>query len=229
MQLHWFQHVPFEDLGAIATWSRCRGFDVSCTRLYAGEPLPSIEAIEWLIVMGGPMGVTDSNRYAWLPREQDFIADALQRKCVVLGFCLGAQLMAASLGARVTRNAHREIGWFPVDVQPNGHLGSMLPPTVMAFHWHGDTFAVPDGGQLEASSPACDHQAFSYGDRAFGFQFHLEATPGSVRRLIRHCPDDLAPGPYVQTASAMAWHAWRRSRKANRLLRRMLDGVAERT
>jgi len=205
-RIHWFQHVPFEGLGIIESWLTARGCAPTVTRFYANDPLPKIDAIDRLIVMGGPMGVYDQNRYPWLKDEIACISEAIAAGKTVLGICLGAQLIAAALGARVYPNAHKEIGWFPVTLTERGRRSPLLkgfPPEWSAFHWHGDTFDLPPGSKQLITSVACPHQAFSHGDRVIGLQCHLEITPSGVTALIEHCGHELVPGPYIQSAGQL--------------------------
>lgn len=202
MRVHWLQHVPFEGLGSIGPWLRERGAQVSATRLYAGEALPDMETLDLVVAMGGPMSVNDDARYSWLAAECRFIREAIERGASVLGVCLGAQLIARALGARVYANAEREVGWWPVSglsVESAAPGWARAGATNAVFHWHGETFDLPDGAVPLASSAGCANQAFQVGRRVIGIQFHLETTPDLVRALVAHCPDDLAPGAFVQS------------------------------
>lgn len=220
MNIHYLQHVPFEGPGSLLDWARGAGHGLSGTRLYGGESLPDPADLDLLLVMGGPMSVGDHRQYPWLADEQVFIAGCLEAGKAVLGICLGAQLLAAVLGARVYANPHREIGWFPVDrVDAAGQpdwLGS-LPDRFTAFHWHGDTFDLPRGATRLFRSAACEEQGFAYGERVIGLQFHLETTPQSAAALIRHCAAELTPGPWVQSAEELLATP-QRFESANRLM-----------
>lgn len=201
--VHWLQHVPFEELGSIAPWLDQRGYPTTCSRMHAGDVLPPVSAFDWLIVMGGPMNVDDVATYPWLAAEKDLIAQAIKQNKRVLGICLGAQLMARALGAEVTRGGPAEIGWFPVEMTQKGADSPIfegLSRTFDAFHWHGDSFGIPAGGHHAVRSEACENQAFVYGSRAVGLQFHLETTPASAQALITHCGDELVASPSVQSA-----------------------------
>jgi GMP synthase-like glutamine amidotransferase len=152
------------------------------------------------------MGVADEDALPWLAPEKQAIRDAVGAGKTVVGICLGAQLIAEALGGRVYRNSHREIGWMPVELTPEGlesPLVGFLPQSLQVFHWHGDTFDLPPGAIHLARSGACPHQAFVYGGRVLGLQFHLESTPTSVRDLVTHCAEELRPGPFVQSAERM--------------------------
>lgn len=218
-----FQHVPFEGPALIGEWLASRGHRIETTRLYEwapGDELPAVSDYDWLVVMGGPMSVWESERFPWLPYEQEAIGDAVAAGRTVLGICLGAQLIAAALGARVYPNYYREIGWFPVSVveQPGAadraadhgaaepaaladspaELFSRFAPDLPALHWHGDTFALPFEATHLARTDACVNQAFSVGERVLGLQFHLEATPESAAALCDGAAGDLThTGPYV--------------------------------
>jgi GMP synthase-like glutamine amidotransferase len=215
-----FQHVPFEGLGSMEAWFADRGHIVSHTRLYDGDlpaGVPDVSGrrsgpeADWIIVMGGPMGVHDEAEFPWLRAEKSAIEAALARGASVLGVCLGAQLLAQVLGARVGRNREREIGWFPVDLDPGAAktwVGRVFPSRFAPFHWHGDTFAIPEGAIPLGRSEACDAQGFLYRENVLGLQFHPEITPQSLEGLMRHCGGELsvAGGPegrHVQDAEAL--------------------------
>ncbi|WP_461516491.1 type 1 glutamine amidotransferase [Porticoccus sp.] len=203
MHIHYLQHVPFEGLGSMEHWFQQRGYNISATHLYRNESLPALDNIDWLIVMGGPMGVSDERQYSWLSEEKAFIDRAIKEGKTILGVCLGAQLIADVLGAPVTKNPRREIGWFPLTISEqakNTTIGKALQAGTEAFHWHGDTFAIPAGALLLASSDACKNQGFIYNHRVVGFQFHLETTYQSARDLTTHCADELDGSLYVQSA-----------------------------
>ena len=201
MRIHVFQHVPFEGPAAIGPWAVSRGHSLSVTRFYGGDAPPDLEGVDWLIVLGGPMGVYDEDRHPWLLPEKRWIEAAVGQGKTVLGICLGAQLLAVVLGAEVSKNREREIGWYPVELTGEAlRAGPFrdLPPSFQAFHWHGDTFAIPAGAVLAARSDACDHQGFYYGQRVAALQFHLESTPESVRLLVENGAGDLSGGRFVQ-------------------------------
>jgi GMP synthase-like glutamine amidotransferase len=201
MKIHWLQHVDFEGLGSMEQWARERGHVLSCTRLFAGESLPPLDLFDLLIVMGGPMGVHDLDQYPWLQSEKDFLQQVIAAAKPVLGVCLGAQLLADVLGAKVSANKEKEIGWFPlerVSTVPEG-LDAVLPGCPTVFHWHGDTFSLPDKAVQLYSSAACVNQAFVFEKKVIGLQFHLETTPVSVASLIENCRAELVSAPWIQT------------------------------
>lgn len=202
MRIHYLQHVPFEGLGYIAEWARSKDHSLTATALYADEPLPEPHEFDFLIIMGGPMGVYDTVEHTWLIKEKYFIEAAFKAEKRILGICLGAQLMADVLGANVFKNEHKEIGWHQVDritAADNTKWSEIIQDRFFAFHWHGDTFDLPTGALHIAQSEACRHQAFFYPPAAIGLQFHLESTQDSIRNLIQHCGHELIPSPYIQT------------------------------
>ena len=177
MRAHYLQHVEFEGLGIIEDSLRARGVEVSGTRLYAGDSLPALDDIDLLVVMGGPMSVNDEAELPWLAAEKAFIRQALTADKRVLGVCLGAQLIASALGQRVYLGAEKEIGWLPI--YGNTHLNGAafhFPDQIDVLHWHGETFDLPAGAVLLASSEVCRHQAFQLGRSVIGLQFHPEVT-----------------------------------------------------
>ncbi len=206
MRVHWFQHVPFEGLGSIEPWLVEQGHELTCTRLYQQESPPTPEAYDWLIVMGGPMGVNDEHAHPWLAQEKQALAAAIRAGQPVLGICLGAQLIASVLGAKVSANPDREIGWFPVNLTQNAALSPLFADfddVFDAFHWHGDRFDCPRRALRVAKSAGCDQQAFIYDERVVGLQFHLETTPVSAAALVEHCGNELVDGRYIQSAQVI--------------------------
>jgi len=206
MHIHFLQHVPFEDPAGISDWITLHHHSSSVTKLFNDEPLPSMDAFDWLIVMGGPMGVDDTDQYSWLTAEKKFIGEVITAGKAVLGICLGAQLIASALCAEIKPNGHREIGWF--DMTPSSELkgttlDGVFPDASKAFHWHGDTFDLPENAKLIASSEACKNQGFIIDDRVVGLQFHLETTAESARLLINNARDELDGSRFVQTEEEM--------------------------
>jgi GMP synthase (glutamine-hydrolysing) len=182
-----FRHVPFEDIGLIGEALDRAGMTADYADLYEGvePPRPPME-YGGLIFMGGPMSANDPLPY--LAREMRFIAQAVSYGKPVLGICLGAQLVARSLGARVYRNAVKEIGWYDVSLTPEAAedpLFREIPGPETVFHWHGETFDLPHGASLLASSAGCRNQAFRVGRRIWGLQFHLEVTPTMIEDWCR--------------------------------------------
>lgn len=200
MRAHYLQHVPFEGLGCIGPWLESAGAVVTYTRFFESSVLPDPADIDLLIVMGGPMSVHDEDEFPWLVQEKRFVRDAIHAGKAVLGVCLGAQLVASAMGARVYPNPTREIGWFPVEGVLHAVPGAFcFPPSTLAFHWHGETFDLPPGAVHLARSAACENQAFQLGSSVIGLQFHLETTPESARTMVAQCGAELALPGCVQT------------------------------
>ncbi len=200
MRAHYLQHVPFEGLGSIEPSLRAAGYEITRTELFESGVFPAMDAIDLLVVMGGPMSVNDTDEFPWLLEEREFIRAAIEAGKPVLGICLGAQLIAAAMGGRVYPNRVKEIGWFPLQGLPaDDHAGFSFPPLLQVFHWHGETFELPAGARLLASSEGCVNQAFQLGRAVIGLQFHLETTPESAQAIVSNCRDELVPAQYVQT------------------------------
>jgi GMP synthase-like glutamine amidotransferase len=200
MRAHYLQHVPFEGLGSIAAWLQKSRYTITGTKFFESETLPDLDGINLLIVMGGPMSINDEFEYPWLVMEKVFIREAVLSGMPVLGVCLGAQLIAGAMGASIYRNPVKEIGWFPIQGVPSGDSSSFcFGPEVEVFHWHGETFDLPDGAMRIAKSRGCENQGFQLGRSAVGLQFHLETTPESAREIVEHCREELIPSKYVQS------------------------------
>jgi GMP synthase (glutamine-hydrolysing) len=195
--------VAFEGPGNIEHWISKNNHRLTITRFFAGDPLPRLEDVDGLLVMGGPMGANDEALYPWMVQEKQFIRLAIAKGIKVLGICLGAQMIASALGARVFRNAQKEIGWFPLRLTPDGRASlffSECPEEFLVFHWHGDTFDLPEGTKHLAQSDACRHQAFSYQDHVLALQFHLDVRESDIADWLIAAGKEPKPGPYVQTA-----------------------------
>lgn len=214
-----FQHEPFEGPGIIAAWLHARGFELSFTHLYAGDPLPDLEGIDFLVLMGGSMSVNDEDRLPWLRLEKAFLRDYIRSGKPALGICLGAQLLANALGARVGPNRWPEIGWFDIEaVTPPRSDVFSLPERIKVFHWHGETFDIPDGAVRLARSEACENQAFQFGRSVIGLQFHLEMGPEAVDALVENCPQDLKDSPWVQSPEQLRAVSTEDFQRTNRLM-----------
>lgn len=201
MRVHWIQHVDFEGLGNIADWANQHNHQLSCTRQYLNEELPKLADFDLLIVMGGPMGVYDFEKYPWIETEAAFIRDCINENKAILGICLGSQFIAAALGAKVYPGPCKEIGWYPINLVQNSILGNK-DEDKMVFHWHGDTFALPPNAKLLASTAEVRNQAYQIGDKVIGLQFHLEQTPTTIETMLSNCAEEIKQsGPKVQTAA----------------------------
>ena len=201
MRIHYLQHVPFEGLASIEHWLTKKDYILSVTKFYNGDSLPSVDDLDWLIVMGGSMNIYEDDKYRWLTLEKHFIEEAIKKNKIVIGICLGSQLIADVLGSKVYKGQEKEIGWYPIQVTTeaqNSAVFASFPASLTVFHWHGDTFDLPMGAVRLASSEVCANQAFIYEDRVLGLQFHLESTQDSVREIIENCASELVAGKYIQ-------------------------------
>jgi len=226
MNIHYFQHVPFEGLGSIEQWAKKPGHKLTATRFYEDFKLPFIDICDMLIVMGGPMGVEDEDSLDWMTEEKKFIERAIVRGKKVVGICLGAQLIADVLGSRIYKNKDKEIGWMPIQLTEAGKktpLFSDVTDGQHVLHWHGDTFDLPNGAIQLASSEACEQQAFLYDGHVLGLQFHLEATEDSVAAMIQNCYDSSEKGKYIQTIEQLKNedHIYRCNKLADKILTKL--------
>jgi len=183
------RHVAFEDLGAFQApieraGYRVHYYDVGVDELWTLEPVKT----ELVVILGGPIGAYEDDKHPFLREELDFLEDRLAAGRPTIGICLGAQLMARALGARVYAGPEKEIGFSPITLTAEGRAAPLAAfEGSPVLHWHGDTFDLPDGAARLASTAVCENQAFSYGPNAIGFQFHPEAGgPGFERWLIGH-------------------------------------------
>lgn len=202
---------------------------MSVTRLWESQPLPALDEFEMLAVMGGPMGVGDEALYPWLAAEKRLLERALRAGKRIAGVCLGSQLLAEVLGARVYRNANREIGWHTVRRGRDAHrsrFGQALPAEFTAFHWHGDAFDLPPGALHLLTSDCTTVQAFECGT-ALGLLCHLEVSPASVAALVEHCAAEIDGGPFTQTPAEILAAAPERYAALEPLLAALLDGLVD--
>lgn len=225
MRVQVLQHVPFEGIGSIEAWLGSRRAEVGYTRFYEQHHvLPGLRGLDLVVVMGGPMSANDERALPWLAAEKAFIRGAIGAGVPMVGVCLGAQLIASALGARVFRNPHKEIGWFEVRATEADDT-FRFPASLTAFHWHGETFELPNGARRLASSQACANQAFQIGPSAVGVQCHLETTPQSLDAILEACRGELVEAPFVQSEAAMRAAQPDAYARINEVMNRMLSYV----
>jgi GMP synthase (glutamine-hydrolysing) len=196
MKTRWvvLQHVEWEGPGIIAREAEKRGCEVDIRRLDREDEIPTVDHRGGLVVMGGPLGAYEEDRYPFLRKECELLRAVTRHGAPVFGVCLGAQLLAKALGAKVFPGHGAEIGFGSIELAEAGRqddlfvgFGEHLP----AFHWHGDTFTLPEGAVLLASSPMYAHQAFRFGSWAYGIQFHIEPDTNTWTAWRDHLPTGL--------------------------------------
>ncbi|HII80157.1 MAG TPA: amidotransferase [Methanosarcina sp.] len=207
MKIHVLQHSALNTLGSIEEYAGIKSCPLESTRFYESKNPPSLGSFDLLIIMGGPMGIYDYEENPWLRDEKAFIEKAIKAGKSVLGICLGAQLLADVLGARVYENGHREMGWFPVKAvrteenKPEFLKG--LPEEITVFHWHSRTFDLPEGVLHLFRSEGCENQGFIYGGRVVALQFHPEATDERIKTMIVRFGPGTGDEPFVQKKEEM--------------------------
>ena len=208
------QHIACEPPAAFEDELRSRGLDVVRVELDEGDALPDWRDFPAIVVMGGPMGAYDEGEHDWLAPEKRLLRDAVEGGVPVWGVCLGAQLLASALGARVYRGERPEVGVLPVELTAEAAddpVFAAAPASFPALQWHGDTFDLPEGATLLARSAAYPNQAFRVGD-SYGLQFHIEvplslATDwGEVPAYTQSLESTLGPGALDRLLADVADH-----------------------
>ncbi len=229
MRIHGLQHVPFEDLAGIAEWAALKNHSVTYTRFHQGESAKIPMNFDLLVILGGPMGAYDDAQFSWMRDEKLLIEQAISEDKLVLGICLGAQLIADVLGALVYKNNEKEIGVHPVTLTEEGeqsHFFKGFKKTNEVYQWHGDTFEIPEAGKKLATSIACENQAFSYGDKVLALQFHVESTVASVDKLIDNCGVELTERKFIQNPETMRKKMQEQKNELQRLLTCLMDNMS---
>jgi GMP synthase (glutamine-hydrolysing) len=216
MNVHILIHESFEAPGAIESWAIKKGHKLTYTRFYNNEVLPETVAnIDFLVVMGGPQcpdTTTTECPHFHAKEEIDFVQKAIQANKLLLGVCLGAQLIGEALGARFEHSPNREIGVFDLELTDDGRqdpIFSTFPDAFAVGHWHGDMPGLTPESKVLATSKGCPRQIVRYTKRVYGFQCHFEFTSDSIERMIEHCSDELGKYknlPYIQNASTLRSH-----------------------
>ena len=225
MRIHCLKHADYDGPAFLPDWAAGLGHKLTHVMVPAGEPLPDTGDFDALIVMGGPMSLGQEAVHPWIGAERRLIEQTMAADKPILGICLGAQLMAQVLGARVAPGPHPEIGWFPVQITQearNSWLDGALPERFRSFFWHEETFGIPAGAIHIARTPAYDNQGFVFG-RHLALQFHLEVTPEWAARLVARDAAQLVEHPYIQSADDILAEAGERAGQNNRLMARLLE------
>ncbi|MFI5133112.1 MAG: type 1 glutamine amidotransferase [Chitinophagales bacterium] len=202
MRVHFIQHVSFEHPGYLLEWAQDRQCSITFTKVFEKAFFPSANDFDLLIIMGGPMGVYEEKKFSWLKKEKQFIKNAIEADKKVLGICLGSQLVAEALGAKVYPNKEKEIGWWPVKKISSENAASLtaaFPDEFITFHWHGDTFDLPKNSTRIFATDVCPNQGFLHGTRVAGLQFHPEVTTALVAAMVEHEKEELVVARFIQT------------------------------
>jgi GMP synthase-like glutamine amidotransferase len=204
VRIHYLQNDKLCALGNIESWAKERGHSITSTHLDEEACFPSLEDFDLLIISGGRMTSYEEDVYPWLAKEKDFIREATSQQKFLLGICLGAQLIADSLGGKVYPHKHKEIGWWPIELTEEGAQSPLLKgwnARFPAFLFHWDTFDLPEGAVRLCTSDGCANQAFQYGERVIGVQFHPELTNDVISMVGKLFEHVIGEGPYIQKTS----------------------------
>lgn len=199
-------HANYEGPGLIREWISLQNHSMEQVFAWDLKDSPGEYDFDALIVMGGPMGVHDEEKFSWLIHEKEFIKKVIQLGGKILGICLGSQLLSHCLGARVFKNTQAEIGWF--QIKKRFFMHSWFPifddqERECVFHWHGDTYDLPEGSIPLFESDGCKNQAYSFEERILALQFHPEVTEELIQAFIEHGKDEIKPAQYIQSESRM--------------------------
>jgi GMP synthase-like glutamine amidotransferase len=209
MHIHCLQHVNFENPGTILEWISEKNHTISYTKFFEDNPiLPTLNSFDDLIILGGYMNVHEEEKFPWLKVEKTFIKQVIETEKKIFGICLGSQLLANVLGAKVVKGSQKEIGFFPIEFsKKESSLFNHFQNETSVFHWHGDTFEIPENAVRIASSKACKNQGFMVGNRILAFQFHIEMDEETIENLMKNEPEELAEiGNYIQNEAIIRNH-----------------------
>ncbi|MCH9610788.1 MAG: hypothetical protein S4CHLAM81_00820 [Chlamydiales bacterium] len=202
MKIQFILHANFEQPGIITSWAEQKGFETAYCRPFNGDSIPNVDTFDWLIVMGGPQSPLHLDKYPYLQSEMELIQKGIAAQKCILGICLGAQLIGQALGAQTEKSPHKEVGVFPIELTEAGKsdpLFKALNSTLPVVHWHGDMPGLTEESQLLATSKGCPRQIVRYNEHTIGLQCHFEPTQEDIAGMIKHCPEDLTPGSYIQS------------------------------
>lgn len=235
LRVHYFQHIAGEGFGSCYDFLKAHQAKITATEFFALPPdltieleaLPRVDEVDLLLIMGGTMSVNDEANYPWLKLEKRWLRRYLAAGKPAIGLCLGGQLIANALGARVSRNQHQELGWMDVGRAANVPSNCFqIPEKINIMQWHSETFDIPKGAVHLAENPVCKNQMYQIGTNVLGFQFHPEMTPHALRGLIEHEEDSAQfHGQYVQPIAELKKSLTTRFEQGNGLLNRAIDYV----
>lgn len=201
MRIHYVMHAPFESIGMLDAWAKERGFFLCSHKIYEGEHLPNPEEVDFLISMGGPQSAIEWRKYPYLLQEVALMQTLLAKGSLIVGFCLGAQLLSIACGAKVIKSPHSEVGVYPIYLTEEGKkdpITSLMPDSMEVLHWHQDMAGIPANAVILAENKACPQQIVRFTNKALGFQCHLEVDVKRVKDFIKNNPGDLQlKGEYI--------------------------------
>ncbi len=206
MHIHCLQHVSFENPGTILEWISNNNHTISYTYFFEKNPvLPTLDSFDALLILGGYMNVNEEEKFPWLKVEKTYIKEVIKKNKKIFGICLGSQLLANVLGAKVVQGQQKEIGFFPITFSSeakNNSIFNHFQNETTVFHWHSETFEIPEKAVRIASSNACENQGFMIENRIMAFQFHIEMDDKVIESLIENEPEEIAEkGNYIQNAN----------------------------
>lgn len=202
MKILCIMHADFETPGVIQDWARDKGYAFLISKPYQGEDCLRHQDFDLLVVMGGPQSACALENDPYLYDEVTLIQRAITAQKMVIGFCLGAQLIGQALGAQAERNPEKEIGVFPITLTAEGQQDRIFkdfPKTFSVIHWHNDMPGLAKDSLILAASAGCPRQIVKYSSRVYGLQCHLEITKQGIETMTAACPDDFKPSVYTQT------------------------------
>jgi GMP synthase-like glutamine amidotransferase len=191
--------MSFEYPGTITDWTDEKNYTTTYTKIFEDAVFPSLDSFDMLVIMGGVMGVYEEDKYHWMNAEKSFIKNTISENKKVLGICLDAQFIAEVLGAKVFPHTKKEIGWYEVEKVSQHKLTDKLPQKFTTFHWHGDTFTLPDNAIHLFKTNACEQQGYVYDNHVAGLQFHMEVKEDLLKGMTENEHDKLIKADYVQT------------------------------